>query len=249
MKSKDDILKILHSLDKNTAEHLEDETLEFKQWISTPKELYKKIIDQVVCFANQNGGTIVLGVKDKTIGRQKAIQGCYGYNLEEIKSRVYDATDPKILVTTDELLVEPEKVTLLLIQIPKAMGIVTTTEGEAKIRIGRECKPFTGSLRQKKMIEIGIIDFSAQEINIDFKEAIDPIEMVRLRNYLQTANPKSTLVALNDYDLLHQMELISGNKPTTTCLLHHDQRRIVSLRDQRFPRGSLQGSNYECYYA
>ena len=227
MKSKDDILKLLHMLDQNTAESLEDETLEFKQWISTPKELYKKIIEQVVCFANQNGGTIVLGVNDKTIGRQKALQGCFGYNLEEIKSRIYNSTDPKILVTTDELMVEPEKVTLILIQTPKAIGIVTTTEGEAKIRIGRECKPFTGSLRQKKMIEIGIVDFSAQEINIDCQEAIDPIEMVRLRNYLQTANPNSTLVTLNDADLLHQLELISGNKPTTSCLLLVGSEKVL----------------------
>ena len=36
MKSKDDILKLLHLLDQNTAELLEDETLEFKQWISAP---------------------------------------------------------------------------------------------------------------------------------------------------------------------------------------------------------------------
>ena len=150
MKSKDDILKLLHVLDQNTAESLEDETLEFKQWISTPKELYKKIIEQVVCFANQNGGTIVLGVNDKTIGRQKAIQGCYGYNLEEIKSRVYDATDPKILVTTDELFVEPEKVTLVLIQIPKAIGIVTTTKGKQKSELDGNANHLPGLYVRRK---------------------------------------------------------------------------------------------------
>ena len=47
-----------------------------------------------------------LGVKDNTKGREKAVTGCAGYNIAEIKSRIYEATDPKILVDVEELYLE-----------------------------------------------------------------------------------------------------------------------------------------------
>lgn len=145
--SKEQILEILNQLDLKPACEFESETLDFKEWISSPKKLYKMLAEYAVCFANQKGGTLVLGVKDNIKGREKAITGCAGYNIAEIKSRIYEATDPKILVDVEELYLEDFDVTVLLIHIPQGVGLHTATDGTAKIRIGKDCKPLTGSMR------------------------------------------------------------------------------------------------------
>ena len=127
--TKEEILRILKTLDKEPATRFESETLDFKEWVSSPKKLYKILVEYAVCFANQKGGTLVLGVKDKIRGRENAITGCVGYNIDEIKSRIYEATDPKILVDVEELSLEDLGVTVLLVHIPKGVGIHTATDG------------------------------------------------------------------------------------------------------------------------
>lgn len=94
--SKEEILNILEQLEHKKAEELESETLDFKKWTDKSKELYKMLNEYAVCFANQNGGTLVLGVDDRVKRREKAITGCSGYNVHEMKSRIYEATDPTI---------------------------------------------------------------------------------------------------------------------------------------------------------
>ena len=59
--SKEKILEILNQLDVKPACMFESETLDFKEWISTPRKLYKMLVEYAVCFANQKGGTLVLG--------------------------------------------------------------------------------------------------------------------------------------------------------------------------------------------
>ena len=54
--SKEEILAILDQLESKKTEDLESETLDFKQWIDRPKELYKMLVEYAVCFANHKGG-------------------------------------------------------------------------------------------------------------------------------------------------------------------------------------------------
>ncbi|OQX50692.1 MAG: hypothetical protein B5M53_11980 [Candidatus Cloacimonas sp. 4484_209] len=92
--SKKEILEFLKKLENTTASEFESETLEFKEWMANPKKLYKMLAEYAVCFANQKGGTIVLGVKNRVKGKEKAITGCGGYNIAEIKSH-YNRRDGK----------------------------------------------------------------------------------------------------------------------------------------------------------
>lgn len=107
------------------------------------------LAEYAVCFANHMGGTLVLGIRDST--------GCGSYNISEMRSRIYESTDAKINV-------EAYGLTLLLVHIPQGIGIHTTTDGSAKIRVGRECKPLTGSLRIQKLHSMGLVDFTANTI-------------------------------------------------------------------------------------
>ena len=141
MHSKEEIIAILNQLDNAKAKDFESEILDFKRWIEKSNELYKLISEYAACFANNKGGTIVFGVEDNVKDRQNAITGCSGYNIYEIKSRVYEATDPKIIIEIEEIFIDDIGVNVLLIHIPQGIGIYTTSDGTGKIRIGKECSP------------------------------------------------------------------------------------------------------------
>ena len=217
--SKEQILKFLKQLENKKAEEFESETLDFKEWISDRKKLYKKLIEYAVCFANQKGGTLVLGVRDRARGREKAITGCTGYNIDEIKTNIYEATDPKILVDIEEVFIDGIGVTILLIHIPQGIGIHTTTGGTSKIRIGKDCKPLTGSMRQKRLVELGFTDLTAEIIEGLSYDDLDKVEIQRLKNILRARKPESSLLKLSDRDLLKQIGIIKNGYPTIAGLL------------------------------
>lgn len=225
--SKEEILKILEQIEKEPAYKFESETLDFKEWISNPKKLYRTLVEYAVCFANQKGGTLVLGVKDKVKGKERAITGCTGYNIAEIKSRIYEATDPKILVDVEELYIKDLDINILLIHIPKGIGIHTATDGTAKIRIGKECKPLTGSMRFQKMTEYGYFDPSA-EVKEHLKISdLSKIEIERLRNFIKAKNPDSQLLRLKEREFLKQTGIIKNGHPTTAGILLVGKKEII----------------------
>ncbi len=108
--SADQIGSLLARLDTHPASALETETLEFKEWSrewehgeSGRRKFYRMLAEYAVCFANHRGGALVLGVKERVKGRAQAITGCGVYNLHELRARVYDLTDPHILVEAEEV--------------------------------------------------------------------------------------------------------------------------------------------------
>lgn len=217
--SRSEIQEILNKLDQTKACDFESETLEFKEWVERKKELYQKITEYAVCFANQKGGTLVLGVHNKRIGRDRAIKGCSKYDILEMKSRVYDATDPKITIDVEEMLVEDLGAMILLIHIPQGLGLHTTTDGTAKIRLGKDCKPLTGTMRQQRMIELGMLDYTAQVITKLKSEDLDTVEIDRLRNILHTNKSDSPLLRLGKDEFVRHLGLVRDNFPTMAGLL------------------------------
>lgn len=221
--SREEIQQLLNRLDKEKARDLESETLEFKEWerewTSNSKKLYKALAEHAVCFANQKGGTIVLGVRDNVVGREKAILGCSSFNIYEIRSRIYEATDPKILVAIEELFIEDLGARLLLIHIPQGLGISTTTDGTAKIRIGTDCKPLTGSMRYQRLIEVGLLDVTGQSIPGLSQEALEPREIDRLKQLIRVQAHNSPLLTLQESELLEQTGITQNSNPTLAGLL------------------------------
>ena len=69
-----EILSLLDQLDRNVADDLETQWLDFKP-CTKPKEDMKVAVEYAVCFANAEGGVVVFGVADRTRGRAAAIHG------------------------------------------------------------------------------------------------------------------------------------------------------------------------------
>ena len=57
---------LLDELEHRPADMLEDQDLEFKEWVTSSKhDAVRAVIDIAICMANGRGGTVVFGVRDK----------------------------------------------------------------------------------------------------------------------------------------------------------------------------------------
>lgn len=238
MRNREQIRNILNRLDGQPADALEDEDLEFKPWEEDPKTLHRMLRENVVCLANARGGTIVLGVRDRARSRRDAIQGVGRYDLSGLRRAIYDGTEPHILVEIEEI-VEPEG-PILLIHVPKGMPPHTTSDGVAKIRIGKECKPLTGRTFAQLMASGGQRDLTAEIVAEASDDNFDPLEIVELRKVIRQYVQRSDLANLDDRYLLSSLGLISEKGVTLAgllltgkpeALIHHaPQHEVIFLR-------------------
>ena len=217
----DALRSLISRLDGEPADALESETLEFKSGNASGREAVRSqlraIRETVVGFANANGGTLVLGVADHAASRADAIVGVVGLDTQGIKNSIYDGTDPPILVDIEELS-EPEG-RLLMIRVPRGIPPHTTTEGVAKIRVGKTTKPLTGSNLARMKFVSGNNDPTAEIVPGAFPELIDPLQVDRLRRFIAQENSGSGLKALGDVELLDALELTAGSDVTFAAVL------------------------------
>src|SRR5215467_3556498 len=95
---RDELIAELNRLDGEVADDLENEILEIKGMPRGREELKKWLVNLAVCFANQRGGCVLVGVKDRTKGRAHAIVGIGQASYRGLEREVYSATDPHILI-------------------------------------------------------------------------------------------------------------------------------------------------------
>jgi ATP-dependent DNA helicase RecG len=201
------------------ADDLEGETVELKPFPSQRDVLADRLREYAVCFANSQGGSLILGIKDKVAGAA-AIQGCGGYDLDEMKRMVYDGTKPPILVEIEEVSA-PEGV-LLVVHVPRSPAIHATSTGRRLRRVGKDCQVVFPDQDITLEVEKGG-DYSSKFVRGVESDALDPVEIARLRNWLTRFRPGSELSQLRDEDLLAALELTreyeGRHRPTVTGLL------------------------------
>lgn len=79
------------------AAFFESQELEFKQPAKSIKDTLVLLADAAVCFANADGGTIVLGINDKATVRSQALVGVDpALSIDAIRKGIFDRTQPQI---------------------------------------------------------------------------------------------------------------------------------------------------------
>lgn len=217
MRTKDEIRALLDRLNGESADALEDEELEFKLWEDSLKSLFSTLREAVVCLANARGGWIVVGVRDKAKTRREAIQGAGQCDLAGIRRAIYDGTDPHILIEVEELIEVEGR--LLLIHVPRGIPPHTTSDGIAKIRIGKECKPLTGQALARLLASGGQRDPTAEMVPSADKKDLDPEAIAALRAQLEHDPKRTELSQLSNDHLLETIGLISSEGLTLAGLL------------------------------
>ncbi len=208
-----------------TAASLESETLDFKSFprkaggLADQNKLSKFLVEYAVSFANARGGALVFGVENEIKG-PSAFTGCSNYDTEEMKKDVYNKTHPSLTVDISEM--RTEETTLLVVFVLKSPVVHSTSGGVKYRRVGRENRIVYPEDEPALKVEKGL-DYTASFIVDVDENAIDPVEVARLRNWLPKYNPASDLANLDDSKLLKAMRLLRKDQdkwqPTLACML------------------------------
>jgi ATP-dependent DNA helicase RecG len=142
-----------------SAASLESPTLEFKQDANNIRENLKILSDAVVCLANGDGGTIIVGVHDKLEGPPALLGVSDSLNTRTVIKGIFERTKPSLSVSV----VEHEKggLRFLEITVPRGATIYSNSQGTATRRVGDQCAPFTPAEQREALVARGFLDWSA----------------------------------------------------------------------------------------
>jgi ATP-dependent DNA helicase RecG len=215
-----EVRALLRRLDGEPADSLETETLECKGWDATPAardRCFRELREAVVCLANARGGLILLGIADRKRTRQDAIHGVGRLDVDEVRRNIYSGTDPPILVEASEL-IEPEG-RLLVVRVPRGIPPHTTTDGVGKIRVGKDCRPLTGSSVSRMLFAGGQRDLSAELLPDASLADLDPDQIKRLAQAIEAEGGKPELARLAPEELLANLGLVRHGEVTLAAVL------------------------------
>ncbi|KAB3530300.1 transcriptional regulator [Alkaliphilus pronyensis] len=221
MRSKDDILKMLDSLENHIADDFEAQDLDFKGWVERSiNDNMNVAVKMAVCMANGGGGTVVFGIKDKIKGRSNAIIGVPPHiDALLMQKSVYEKTDPHITPTFNWIVVPEGHKRILMMNVYPGIPPYTETNGNATIRVGKECRPLTGSMRKELFASTGVSDFTSILVDEYWEDCFSPVAMERIRMIMAEEHAPDTLLKMSNEDLLRSIGALKDGKLTFGGLL------------------------------
>lgn len=130
---------------------LESQTLDFKEDGRSLDETLRTLANAAICFANAQGGVIVVGLSDKAAG-DAAIKGTR-LDAVTVRRRIYELSRPGILVDIEERRLN--ECPVLLIRVPSGLEVYSDPQGRAPRRVGTDCVPMTpheqAALREERL--------------------------------------------------------------------------------------------------
>lgn len=229
MRELTEVRGLLDRLDSVDADTLEAQDLDFKEWPAESRQAVRLAVDIAVCMANGGGGTVVLGVRDRVVGRANAIIGVpVEADAHQLKRDIYERTAPKLTPDIQEIQVPEGTGRLLVMQIHGGLPPYTNTAGAGTVRKGRDCVPLTGDLRDKLMVERGDADFTAGLILEPAPSLISAAAMERLRDLARQEQAPADLLRKTDLDLLGALDLLRDGRLTRAALLIAGQTEAIA---------------------
>ncbi|WP_342547942.1 ATP-binding protein [Paenibacillus sp. FSL P2-0089] len=221
MKSKIEIISLLDQLDIVVADDLEGQDLDFKEWGNRSlNDNLSLMVKMAVCMANGGGGTVVFGVADRVRGKSNALIGVpYEVDVLTLQKCVYERSEPHITPVFEEIRIFEGTGRILLMHVYPGIPPYTLTDGAATIRQGKDCIPFTGTLRRQLVETTGQVDLTAEIVYEDWKDNISPSAVERIREMMSAERAPDGLKDLNDEDLLSSIGALKGNHLTKGAIL------------------------------
>lgn len=194
---------------------LETATLDFKQDPATaalrpgnpPARLVELMIEATVCFANASGGTIVLGVADRTSG-PSAFTGT-SVDPEWLRLKLFNGTRPNLVTDVREL--HYRDVRLLLVDVPEGLDLYTDSRGRAVSRSGTTCLPVPEEDRRALAWQRRNPDATARPCDLDIAD-LDQEALAHCRELLgRLPDERSELSKLRISQLLRRLGLLADD--------------------------------------
>jgi ATP-dependent DNA helicase RecG len=220
MRELTEVRTLLARLDEVEADALESQDLDFKEWPADDRQAIRIAVDTAVCMANGGGGTVVLGVRDRVVGRPHAILGVpASAEPHQLKREIYERTAPKLTPEVLELVVPEGTGRLFLMQVYGGLPPYTTTAGAGTVRRGKDCVPLTGDLRDRLMVERGESDVTAVPVVEPVKALLSPAALERLRDMARQEQAPADMLRKTDLDFLGALDVLRDGRLTKAGLL------------------------------
>lgn len=232
MRSLADVSLLLDELDRAPASSLEDQDLDFKRWEPRSRDdSVRMVVDMAVCMANGGGGTVVIGVDDKAIGRSRAILGVpQDIDILILKQAVFNRTDPRLSPEIEPLIVPEGTGRLLVMQVHGDRRTYTDSSGRGTIRVGTDCQPLTGTVRRRLAVETGDGDLTDQLVTGQPSDLLSASALEQLRDAARRDRAPSELVDLSDTDLLAALGLVRDSRLTVAGVLLAGRADVIADR-------------------
>jgi len=199
-------------------------TVEFKR--DQPQQISdREIYEAIVCLANRQGGTLLIGVEDD--GTVTGAQPRHGVATDPIRlqAAIFNNTEPPINTRVSVYrLAEGE---VIAIEVDPYPDICATKAGVCLRRVmtvqGPECRPFYPWQHAGRRADLGLLDFSTQVIKEASWDDLDSLAFERLRRLIRRLRGESSLLELGDRELAQALGLVEtqadGLRPTIAGLL------------------------------
>ncbi len=196
-------LQIGRVIDGATAADVESYTLDFKE-VGNSSNTEKLLVDAAICFANAEGGTIVIGVDDDAAG----VEALVGTDLDvqTVQRRVYELTRPALLVKAEEIWIEDSR--LVILTVPRSFEIHADTQGRAKRRVGTDCLPMSPQDQAALREERRGVDWSAELAGSSITDLVPAALDAARRRLRQGSDQMSELAKLSDLEMLRGLGVV-----------------------------------------
>ena len=220
MRELTEVRELLARLAEADADAFESQDLDFKEWPHDARHAVRQAVDAAICMANGGGGTVVLGVRDRVVGRDAAILGVPAeIDPHQLKRDIYERTAPRLTPEIHEMAVPEGTGRLLVMQIHGGLPPYTTTAGAGTVRRGKSCVPLTGDLRDRLMVERGDSDVTAITVPEPVAPLLSAAALERLRDLARQESAPSDLLRKTDLDLLGALDVLRDGQITRAGLL------------------------------
>ncbi len=215
-KSRAEVEDLLDRLNECSADELEAQDVDFKEWGRDAKRALTKAVDWAVCMANGGGGTIVFGVADDLVGRRNAVVGVpHDVAVDRLRLAIYDRTDPRLTPTFDEIEVPEGTGRVLAMHVHPGIPPYTDTSGKGLIRIGKDCKPLTGAMRRQFFLD----DYTGEIVGPVDRGLFSAAAIGALRDAAIKESAPAELTNLSDEELLAAIGVVREGRLTRAAVL------------------------------
>lgn len=173
----------------------------------------RTIYEQTVCFANSEGGVLLIGVEDD--GRVTGARARHGETTEpaKLQAAIFNNTEPRI--NTRVSVLELDGMAVIAVEVDPYPEVCATKAGTALRRVmaanGPECVPFYPHEHTGRRSHLGLLDFSAQTPgDVDWDD-LDPLAFERARQTVRALRGDEALANLPDGELAKALQLVESD--------------------------------------